>query len=147
VNTANLTPDETERALTVSKLLTVIELPGDEVRVELRADHFTTFTDEARRTIVSNLLNDASAQITLESERLAKETPDNLTPRNGGSLYDDIVFELSIYASQGGDVVLNLTFGRAVEDSLPHHFSNAHVAAVLAFMGNKFSEGDLNLPI
>lgn len=138
------TPTVPPETLQVTKLITIIEEGGQEVRAEIIREHFEQYDEATMKHLVTNLLGTASERIRHEATRL-EETPqegNQNTPVNPGSLYDDIVFEAGIYASNDGQVLVNTSFGRLADPSVPLTESVKHVADVMDFIAAQFAEAD-----
>lgn len=137
------TPAAPSETLQVTKLITVIEEGHQEVRAEIIREHFEQYDEPTMKTIVTNLLATASERIGQEVESLAQVEEAGETPVNPGSLYDDIVFESAIYASNDGQVLVNTSFGRLADPAVPLPESVKHVAEVIDFISAQFAEAEL----
>lgn len=117
----------------VVKVLTVVEYPGDEVTLEVVEEYFTPLTPDERRKALQNLLLQGSNALAQEVEAAEEET----LPVQGGSLYDNVVFETSFYLDPTGGFLASTSFGRQVNSALPLKVGLEHVRLLLAFLAEE----------
>lgn len=129
--------------LQVTKLVTIMEEADQEVRAEIIRQHFEDYDDATMKNIITNLLTTAAERIRLEVTRLGEANDESSTPVNPGSLYDELVFETSVYASNDGQVLVNTSFGRLANPDLPLVTSVEHVAEVISFIAQQFRGAEL----
>lgn len=134
---------EQTETLQVTKLVTVLEEADQEVRAEITKAHFEQYDDATMKNIVANLLQTAGDRINIEVKRLEEANDESLTLVNPGSLYDEIVFETSVYASNDGQVLVNTSFGRLADPNISLVESVKHVADVISFISVQFQDAEL----
>lgn len=124
----------------VTKLLTVIEGPGNEVRAELLKEHFDDFDAASLNEAVALILRNAAVVVKKESDYILEkpETLELATPINLGSLYDEVVFESGVYSTADNDLLVNTSFGRLADPSVKFGLSLKHASEVVAFISEKF---------
>lgn len=139
--------DRTQPPITVTKLVTITEGPDNEILAEIRQVHFSEFKPEVMSIIVGNLLATASQQLKNEVEKISGniESSEYLTPVNPGALYDELVFEASVYVSGNDDIVVNTSFGRLADPKILVSKSLNHVSQVLEYLSKEFMDGNANL--
>lgn len=125
----------------VTKLLTVIEGPGNEVRAELLKEHFDDLEAEELNEAVALILRSAAVIVKKESDSLLQrpETLELATPINLGSLYDEVVFDSGIYSTEHNELLVNTSFGRLADPSVKFGLSLKHASEVIAYISEKFA--------
>lgn len=132
----------------VTKLLTIIEGPGNEVRAELLKEHFDELEPSALNEAVALILRNAAVIVKQESDYLLQnpETVELATPINLGSLYDEVVFESGVYSTTNNELLVNTSFGRLANPQAKFGLSLKHASEVVAYISEKFV-GDTPLEI
>lgn len=134
--------NENQEPPVITKLLTIILSGDSELHMNLMSEHFEGSSEDEIKTIVSRILQTASMR-TLEESKAFMEDKDwsNFnTPINNGSLYDEIIFESSIYVDANHEIIPNTTFGKQCDPSVPLHESLREVSDGMLYIANDMNK-------
>lgn len=126
----------------ITKILTLILDSDQELHINLITEHFENSSEDEIKTIVSRILQNASLKTLDESKAFMEdeEWSNFKTPINNGSLYDEIIFESSIYVDNNHEIVPNTSFGKQCDPSVPLHINLRQVSDALLYVANDFRD-------
>lgn len=126
----------------VSKIVSIIENPGEEVELLTFYDHFDGFSDNEITAIVHNVLLSAIKVLHKSADKIRNIDETAPIPINKGSLYDDVVFECGVYVSGDNTVYTNANFGSSCEETATYIEGLEHVSVVIGLLVKKLENGE-----
>lgn len=128
-----------------TKLVTVSLNANGELNAQMNDEFFSNYSEEEVQDQLENILLTVSSSIREQAEEISKDEENKDAPVviNGGSLYDDLIFEIGIYLTSDGELLINPSFGKQCNYEASAVDNLSMVSDALKFIAEQFKNGQV----